>query len=106
MDRFKFRAPPRFVNRNTPRTDEAKSVENVTNKGENVKHVVKNDATKAKNVVEQDEDLWLDDIDEQTLLQASQLVESIQVDFVKILLLFLIIFLRNVFMFSTFCEIR
>ncbi len=77
MDRFKFRAPPRFVNRNTPRTDEAKSVENV-------KHV-KNDATKAKNVVEQDEDLWLDDIDEQTLLQASQLVESIQVNFVKIL---------------------
>ena len=78
MDRFKFRAPPRFVNRNTPRTDEAKSVENV-------KHVVKNDATKAKNVVEQDEDLWLDDIDEQTLLQASQLVESIQVNFVKTL---------------------
>ena len=86
MDRFKFRAPPRFVNRNTPRTDEAKSVENVANKSvENVKHVVKNDATKAKNVVEQDEDLWLDDIDEQTLLQASQLVESIQVNFVKTL---------------------
>ena len=59
MDRFKFRAPSTSMNQ-LP-----------------VIHSHNNVVVKPK-VVPADEDLWDDDIDEQTLLQASQIMETEQ----------------------------
>ena len=58
MDRFKFRAPSKSSSRDE---ENDRSVEKMKK-------------------VEIEDDLWMDDIDEQTLLQASQLVESVQVN--------------------------
>ena len=58
MDRFKFRAPSTSTNQRP------------------VIHSHNNVVAKPPKNVPDDEDLWDDDIDEQTLLQASQIMES------------------------------